>query len=507
MLQDKGEQRNFLHRLLALASRPATRLDGLLQFVLEKALALTSSDTGGAIFVLDISTPEQALVASALRGEFADTSTNLLKIWKENARSPAFVVLHSGKPYCIDDHQQDPAHFSLLAGGRSSLWVPLLEGTKVMGVFHVESSQPGYYEEGHISQLQNLAAETVPAINRLLLKEKMAQVGALVEVVGVSAPFLELERQIRLAAINSRSPVLITGERGSGKELTAWAIHCWSDRRNQAFVPVLASAFAPSLYADELFGHERHAFTGADSERRGKFKAAEGGTIFLDEVGELHPEVQSALLRTIERGELPRIGRDLPLRVDVRVIAATNRNLPELITQGRFRDDLYDRLRVFEIQVPPLRERREDIPLLANHFLNKYCQQMRRAIMDHGICAACQHAEVVGCATSEFYQALENYYWPGNVRELENLIIRLLAYVPDEVLDAKHLPEHFQLGLAKTAMPEARDLTFNAAMRSHIERVLQMTNYNQSQAAKVLDLPFSTLQSKMKKLGIEIKKE
>jgi DNA-binding NtrC family response regulator len=155
--------------------------------------------------------------------------------------------------------------------------------------------------------------------------------------------------------------------------------------------------------------------------------------------------------------------------------------------------------------VPPLRERREDIPLLAEHFLRKHCHEMRRPIAFNDFCAVCQNAEGVSCATAEFYRALQTYDWPGNVRELENLILRLLAFVPDEVLDAKHLPEHFQLGLAKAAKPETGDLTLNTAIKQHLQRVLRMTNYNQSQAAKILGLPLSTLRSKIKKLRIERK--
>jgi DNA-binding NtrC family response regulator len=518
MLQDKAFGANFLYHVLSLASRSTTRVDGLLQFALERALALTASDVGGAIFVLEISQEEPSLAAAALRGELADTSANLLMSWQQNPSgrslaSPAFNVLQSGQTYSIDDHStsvanHESAYFQLLKGGRSSLGVPLLEGKSVIGVIHVESSQPEHYRQPHLDQLESLAAEMVPAIQRLLLKEQMIQVGTpIVDIVGASAPFLELERQIRRIAAHAKGPVLITGERGSGKELAAWAIHCWSERRGKPFVPVLASAVAESLFVDELFGHERHSFTGATRERLGKFKAAEGGTLFLDEIGDLTPEVQSALLRVIEKGELPRIGRDLPLPIDVRVIAATNRNLSELMAQGKFREDLYDRLSAFEVRVPPLRERREDIPLLAEHFLRKHCHEMRRPIAFNDFCTACQNAESVSCATAEFYRALQTYDWPGNVRELENLILRLLAFVPDEVLEVKHLPEHIQKGLTKAAKPETEDLTLDTAIKNHIVRVLQMTSYNQSQTAKILDLPLSTLRSKIKKLGIERKKK
>lgn len=507
MLQYKESQSNFLHHLLAVASRPSTSLKGLLRFILERALLFTGSDVGGAICILETSGQKQVVVTSAFLGELTDTSANLIKTWKRISRSSASIVYQSDKAYYIDDYKQNPEYFALLAGGRSSLWVPLLDGKKAMGVIYVESSQPGYYHESHLGQLESFVTKMVPVIERLLLRQQMAKLGTPMDIVGASAPFLELERQIRYVAEYSTAPVLISGERGSGKELTARSIHCWSDRRDKLFVPVLASTLAESLFTDELFGHERYAFTGATRKRPGKFKSAEGGTIFLDDIDDMPLVIQSALLRIIELGELPRLGRDLPLKVNVRVIAATNRNLDDLIAQRRFREDLYDRLSVFEIRVPPLRERREDIPLLASHFLRKYCQEKRRNILDAGLCAACQNSESADCATPEFYQALQSYDWPGNVRELQNLILRLLAFVPYEVLDVKHLSKYFQGRLIKVARPEIEDLTLDSVVRNHIKRVLRMHNYNQSQAAKVLGLPLSTLRSKIKKLGILMKEK
>ncbi|MCS6804074.1 MAG: sigma-54-dependent Fis family transcriptional regulator [Acidobacteriota bacterium] len=497
---------NFLYHLLTLASRPATNLDRLVCHLLERALALTRSDVGGGLFVFELFAQEPKLVASALRGALADTPADLVKKWKQNPRSAIELVIQSGRWYSSDDHRHDPTHFPLLAGSRSSLWVPLLDGAQVMGILYVESSRPRYYREAHRCQLETLAADAVLAIRRLLFREEMRRSELQVDMIGASSAFLELERQIRLIA-STNAPVLITGARGSGKEVAARAIHFWSDRRDKPFVPVLVSALPKSMVADELFGHERHAFTGAASKRAGKFQAAEGGTLFLDEIADTPRTVQAALLRVIEYGEVQRIGRDVPLRVDVRLIAATNQDLSVLLARRRFREDLYDRLSVFALRVPPLRERREDIPLLAGYFLQKHCQQMRRDLLGEGVCGVCHQVETVGCATTAFYEALQAYDWPGNVRELEHLIQRLVATVPGEILDVKHLPEPIRTSPVKAAEPDVKDLSLEAAIRDRIELALQMTNYNQSQAARMLKIPLSTLHSKMKKLGIEIRKK
>jgi DNA-binding NtrC family response regulator len=498
-------QSSFLQHLLVFASHPATQLDGLLQFILVKALAVTSSDAGGGIFIVDLSKRETSLVGASLCGEWADTPANLVRTWMGHPGSAAALVLRSNQPYGVSDHRQDAASFPLLLKARSSLWVPLVDGWKAIGFLHVASSQPRHYREQQVRQLVELATGAVPAIRRFLLNEQLLRGSGHLGVIGVNPAFLEIERQIKLASAHPKAPVLITGERGSGKELAAWAIHFWSDRRDRPFVPVLASAFAETLFAAELFGHERHAFTGAHRERLGKFKAADGGTLFFDEVADISPAIQSALLRVVEQGEIHRIGRDLPLHVDVRVIAATNQDLRGLMQKGRFREDLYDRLRVFEIRMPPLRERREDILLLASHFLRQNCLQLRQSLMGEDICASCSQGARVGCATLDFYQMLRTYDWPGNVRELENLVLRLIATVPNEILDAKHLPEEVRCtGQGATAEP--KNLTLHAMIKRHIERVLRITNDNQSAAADILGIPLSTLRSKMKKCGIEMEK-
>ncbi|MEK6285795.1 MAG: sigma-54-dependent Fis family transcriptional regulator [Acidobacteriota bacterium] len=509
MHQGYAPEYDMLSSLLMLAGRPSTQLDAILQFSLEKALSMTASDIGGVILFFDITGKEPVILASGLRGELAEPTANLLKIWWARPANLATTVLETGLHHRVDDYRRGTASFPLFLGGRSSLWVPLLDAKKVVGCIHVESSRPRCYGDFHLQKLQTMAIDIVIAIERLVLREDAAKSGTPLDIVGVSPAFLDLERQIKRAAANSSGAVLITGERGSGKELASRAIHSWGKRRGKPFIPVLASTLTESLFADELFGHTKHAFTGAHQSRSGKFLAADGGTLFLDEVGDMPAVIQSSLLRVIERGEVTRVGCDLPFRVNVRVVAATNRDLSKLIDQGKFRADLCDRLSVFEIRVPALRERRSDIPLLVSHFLKKYCEQVGRDFMFAGRsgCTVCKFANPASCATGEFYQALEAYDWPGNVRELANLIVRLLATVPDEILDAKHLPEQYRHPqAAKAPVSPAIDLALDTQTRSHIERVLHMVDHNESRAARILGIPRSTLRSKIKKLGIESKR-
>ncbi|MGH9821985.1 MAG: sigma 54-interacting transcriptional regulator, partial [Blastocatellia bacterium] len=273
-------QRDILSSMLILAGRPSTKLDAILQFSLEKALSLTASDIGGLIFLLDAGGQAPIVRASGLRGDWAEPATSLLEKWNAKAANPISTVLASGSHSRVDDYHEETGCFPLFLGGRSSLWVPLLDSKRAVGCLHVESSQPRYYVDTQIQALQSLGKEIVIAIDRLLLREDAEKVGTSLDVVGISPVFLDLERQIRSAARHAGGPVLITGERGTGKALASRAVHYWGTRRDKPFIPVLASALTESLFADELFGHTRHAFTGADQARQGKFKAADGGTLF-----------------------------------------------------------------------------------------------------------------------------------------------------------------------------------------------------------------------------------
>ncbi len=309
------------------------------------------------------------------------------------------------------------------------------------------------------------------------------------EIVGDSPGIRELRRQIAVAApTNGR--VLIYGENGSGKELVARAIHGRSARRERPFVEVNCAAIPEELIESELFGHERGAFTGAIARRRGKFELADGGTLFLDEVGDMSLKTQAKVLRALEEQAFERVGGKEPIRVDVRVITASNQNLADLIAQGRFREDLFYRLNVIPIEVPPLRRRREDIPLLVQHFLKAFSLESGRRLKT-----------LTGEATAYFM----NYDWPGNVRELRNMVERLVIMTPGEVIGSEQLPP--PLRPVEVAEREAaRDRTLREAReafeRALITAELQANDWNITRTAQRLGIGRVNLWKKLKAFGI-----
>src|SRR5436309_3498630 len=292
------------------------------------------------------------------------------------------------------------------------------------------------------------------------LREEIDQASMFEEIVGTS-PALKCVLSHISKVAPSDSTVLITGETGTGKELVARAIHRRSARASRAFVSVNCAAIPRELIASELFGHEKGAFTGATQRRIGRFELADGGTIFLDEVGELSPDTQVALLRVLQEREFERLGGNQPIHVDVRVVAATNRDLKAAVTNGTFRQDLFYRLNVFPIEVPPLRERKDDLPLLAGHFVRRFSQRMGKRIQ--GINRA-------------VYEQLHQYDWPGNVRELANLLERAVILCQSDILELKHLAmSRVKPGTAGSGGPPEGLPTLEEAERRLILRALEQT--------------------------------
>jgi two-component system nitrogen regulation response regulator NtrX len=310
------------------------------------------------------------------------------------------------------------------------------------------------------------------------------------EIIGASVPMKALRQQLKLMA-GTNGRVLIYGESGVGKELVARAIHKLSPRAGEPFIEVNCAALPEDLIESELFGHRKGSFPGALEDKTGKFEKAHGGTLFLDEVGDMSLKTQSKVLRVLEEQRFEPVGASEFIRVDVRVVAATNKNLETEIERGNFREDLFYRLNVIPFSVPPLRERAEDIPLLANHFLKEYATAYGRKPKE---------------LTPEAYAVLQDYLWPGNVRELKNLMERIVIMNPQSKIEARHIP----LNPAKrsvlerpidyfTSLQEVRE----AAEREYILKKLDETKGNVSRTAELLGMERSNLYRKMKALGID----
>ncbi|MGQ9857759.1 MAG: sigma-54-dependent transcriptional regulator [Thermodesulfobacteriota bacterium] len=306
-------------------------------------------------------------------------------------------------------------------------------------------------------------------------------------IVGKSRAIQELMETVRQIAPTDCN-VLIMGETGTGKELVARAIHQLSKRSKAHFLAINCGAFTEELLANELFGHEKEAFTGAHTAKQGLFEAAQGGTIFLDEIGDMPPAMQVRLLRVIQDKAVMRLGGTVSIPVDVRVVAATNKDLKRLVEEGRFRSDLYFRLNVVALHVPPLSQRKEDIPLLAHHFLRKFSSR--------------QGKEIKGI-TEEMMGLLMNYPFPGNVRELENVIERAVALSKGGMLEAKDLPQEFTLFRFRALRPQSGELpTLEEAERDYIQWVLQYTKWNRTKAAEILGIDRVSLWRKIKQYSL-----
>jgi len=304
-------------------------------------------------------------------------------------------------------------------------------------------------------------------------------------IVGCSAAALRLQAAVKMLAAND-APVLLAGPSGSGKELTARAIHARSARRNGPFIAVNCAALEPTILASQLFGHVRGAFTGAVCDTLGFFRAADGGTILLDEISEADPHTQAALLRVLDRAEVTPLGTTKAYPVDVRVMATTNRSLEKLVAQGKFRADLFFRLNVVSVEVPPLSARREDIPLLLQHFSQYFADRFNQPVKTF---------------TDAATEALCRYDWPGNVRELMNLLHSLYALNAPRVIDLPHLPRHFKdLAIPASA---AEIPTLEGAQRELIARALRACGGVKAHTAAMLGISRQRLLRLIRRYGLQ----
>ncbi len=326
-----------------------------------------------------------------------------------------------------------------------------------------------------------------------ILRQTLEEYGDSEQIIGRSAVIRTVLDMICKVAPSS-SNVLITGESGTGKELIAKSLHYGSNRKSGPFTSINCMAFNPGVLESELFGHEKGAFTGATVKKHGRFEAADTGTLFLDEIGELAPELQVKLLRVLQERSFERVGGTKPIHVDIRLITATNKNLHKEVAAGNFREDLFYRLNVVNIHIPPLRERGEDIPLLAFHFLQKFSKQNAKEI--HGF-------------SQEAMQALSAYDWPGNVRQLENIVERSVVFCQDSLVGYEDLPDELkeetaQFKSAADLLPTEIDLgdTLEKIEAALIRRALARCNFVQVKAAEMLGISKSLLQYKLKKYNI-----
>ena len=324
------------------------------------------------------------------------------------------------------------------------------------------------------------------AFENKLLKDRLETRTRFEQMIGDSEPMQRVYNLVEMVA-NSDVTVLLTGESGTGKELVARAIHHKSSRADEPFITLNCGALPENLFESELFGFEKGAFTGAIAAKVGRFELADGGTLLLDEVGELSLKSQVDFLRVLETKEFRRLGGTKVIKVDARIIAATNRNLVEAVKQGVFREDLYYRLNVVPIKLPPLRERGNDIPLLADRFLDEFCAQHQESKQ----------------LSSEAMRLLRLHAWPGNIRQLRNLIERMVVTVQDRVIQSGHLPEEIQ-----NSREEARTMMVSLGIpikeieRDVIERTLAEVTNHREKAAKLLGISLRALQYKIKQYGI-----
>ena len=325
----------------------------------------------------------------------------------------------------------------------------------------------------------------------VFLRSELARRDDLYEMIGQSAEMRRLHGLVAQVA-RTTATVLITGESGTGKELLARAIHRQGPRRDRPFVAVNPAAIADSLMETELFGHERGAFTGAYQRKLGRFELAQGGTLFLDEIGALRPEMQAKLLRVLQEREIERVGGTHTVKLDLRIIAATNTDLKHAVAVQAFREDLYYRLNVVQITMPPLRERRDDIGTLADHFVRRYRQQFGK--------------QIVGVAPDAL-EALADYSWPGNVRELQNVIERCVALADGPLIRLSDLPLEFMIPDVRSRAVAAGSLDLEEAHeqfeRQIVRRVLDRVDWNQSEAARLLGLHRNTLKVKMARWNLK----
>jgi Nif-specific regulatory protein len=421
-------------------------------------------------------------------------------------------VVETGKPVVVPQISREPMFLDRLGvrktalkrGELSFICVPILVNRKPVGALGVDLQyKPDRDYERATTFLSIIASMIAQAIKvghlietdkqRLLdenihLKQELRERYDFSHIIGNSNPLRQVYEQVTQVA-RTNTTVLLRGESGSGKELIAHAIHYNSLRANKPFIKVSCAALPETLIESELFGYEKGAFTGAQSRKKGRFELAEGGTLFLDEIGDLNISTQIKLLRVLQEREFERLGGTETIKSNVRLVAATNKDIEKAIAEGEFREDLYYRLNVFAIFMPPLRERKSDVLLLADHFLEKYSRE---------------HGKRIKRISTPAIDMLASYHWPGNVRELENIIERAVLVCETNVIHGHHLPPTLQTAEGSgTVTRLSLEAAVEAYERDIIQDALKTTRGNRKRAAQLLDTTERILGYKVKKYGID----
>ncbi len=489
--------RDILQKVCLEAYPSDQVLEPVLADFVDVAKTLTESDYG-SIFVMENEDGDVRLVAHREEGELLADLPNLLEL---DTQSPGIItwVYHNNQTYMSNDVSEDPYYFPAFKDVQADLVVPIRLQGEAIGVLSVESRERDHYNREHQERLEEFAEAISMVIGRLWLTRYSRRRGYNVEIVGVSKQIRSIEALVKRVA-PTKEPVLVTGESGVGKELLAHAVHYFSPRRDRELMIVNCGAFAEELLASELFGHVRGSFTGAHRDKAGKMELADGGTLFLDEVEAMSPRLQVMLLRALEYGEIQKVGEDRAARrVDVRFIAASNQNLRVLVDDGSFREDLYYRFNVFGLRVPALRERREDIPLLAEHFRRDFVEENGGGPTGF---------------SDEAAAALGGFDWPGNVRELRNAVRRAAVLSETNRILVEDLPPAIGASMSGVGPPvtatraelSEADLghaKLDSVVAAHIRRVLAAVKGNKTRAADVLGIPRTSLYHKLRRHGID----
>ena len=493
---------------LAFDLAKETTARGVARMALDNLLETSEVDSGAVLMV----PRSRRTTTDPEHLEILAWSSNKLPEYQRLSKFLTETTLRNGEAVLARDVQDDSALGLRDSTGKihatSVICAPIRMNARTIGLIHLYSTTTVVLDPDDleftlaVAETVGLALQTRYREQKLVddlsrtrseIDQLRSQLNVESEIVGSSPAMLKVHQKIHRAAPN-KATVLIRGESGVGKELVARAVHFSSDRKNGPFVCLNCAALSESLLESELFGHEKGAFTGATERKAGKFEAADKGTLMLDEIGEMSPSIQAKFLRVLEGHPFERVGGSKAVRVNVRVIAATNRDLEEEVRNGKFRKDLFFRLHVVQIDVPPLRHRPEDIQILADFFLQKYNAETGRKIK--------------GFAPHVRHQ-LQRYRWPGNVRELKNAIERAVVLAQGETIEMEDLTltklttaseSQFDFG---TLVEEYRPMSLEEVECRHIEETLASTAWNKSKAASILGVERSTLDRKIKKYGLK----